>query len=109
MLATASRSHTLLASPIEVGNTLIHPQTSLADYTTYRVGGLAEWYTAPRDRAGLYAAFDWFQGQDMPLTVLGAGSNLLVSDQGISGLVVSTRYLRQSSFNEATGQITVAA
>ena len=109
MLATASRSHTLLASPIEVGNTLIHPQTSLADYTTYRVGGSAEWYTAPRDRAGLYAAFDWFQGQDMPLTVLGAGSNLLVSDQGISGLVVSTRYLRQSSFNEATGQITVAA
>ena len=68
-----------LSAPIQLAQTetLIHANTSLADYTSYRVGGAAEWYTAPRTRDDLYAIFDWFEKQDLPLTLLGAGSNLL--------------------------------
>ncbi len=99
MLSTAPRSI----------STLIQSHISLADFTTYRVGGLAEWYTSPRTRDELFTAFEWLQGQDLPLTLLGAGSNLLVSDHGISGLVVSTRYLRGSHFELEQGRITVAA
>lgn len=89
--------------------TIIQPQTNLAEFTTYRVGGKAEWYAAPRSLEDLGAVLAWFQGQGLPLTFLGAGSNLLISDQGIAGLVLSTRYLRQSKFDEEQGLITVAA
>ncbi|MBE9175057.1 UDP-N-acetylmuramate dehydrogenase [Synechocystis salina LEGE 06155] len=89
--------------------TIIQPHTSLAEFTTYRVGGKAEWYAAPRSLGDLGAVLTWFQSQNLPLTFLGAGSNLLISDQGIAGLVLSTRYLRQSKFDEEQGLITVAA
>ncbi len=88
---------------------VIQPQTSLAEFTTYRVGGRAEWYAAPRSREDLTAVLEWLQSRNLPLTFLGAGSNLLISDHGIPGLVISTRYFRQSSFDEEQGLITVAA
>ncbi|EAM52147.1 UDP-N-acetylmuramate dehydrogenase [Crocosphaera watsonii WH 8501] len=88
---------------------IIHPNVSLASHTSYRVGGKAQWYTAPRNFEQLQETFEWFQKQDIPLVLLGAGSNLLISDRGIDGLVLSTRYLRHRRFDEATGQVTVAA
>jgi UDP-N-acetylmuramate dehydrogenase len=98
-------------APIQLAKTdcLIYPQVSLAELNSYRVGGLAQWYTAPRDRQSLQAAFEWFQSQDLPLTLLGAGSNLLISDRGIPGLVIGTRHLRHSHFNAQTGQVTAGA
>ncbi|MEB3227671.1 MAG: UDP-N-acetylmuramate dehydrogenase, partial [Synechocystis sp.] len=88
---------------------VIETQKSLAEFTTYRVGGNAEWYAAPRSLADLTAVMAWWQTQQCPLTVLGAGSNLLISDHGLPGLVISTRYLRRGSFDEANGLITMAA
>ncbi|MDJ0581109.1 UDP-N-acetylmuramate dehydrogenase [Crocosphaera sp.] len=88
---------------------IIYPNVSLASHTSYRVGGQAQWYAAPRDFEQLQETFEWFQKQDIPLMLLGAGSNLLISDRGIEGLVLSTRYLRHRRFDEATGQVTVAA
>lgn len=98
-------------SPIKLpgSDCLIRPQVSLADHTSYRVGGMAQWYAAPRNWQDLEATFEWFESKDLSLTLLGAGSNLLVSDRGISGLVISTRYLRQSQFNPETGQVTAGA
>ena len=97
--------------PINLPGTdcLLKPQVSLANQTSFRVGGLAQWYVAPRNWDDLQASFDWYQSQDMPLTLLGAGSNLLVSDRGIPGLVISTRYLRESKFNPETGTIRAGA
>jgi UDP-N-acetylmuramate dehydrogenase (EC 1.1.1.158) len=54
----------------------------------------------------LQASFAWAHDEGVPVTLLGAGSNLLVSDRGLSGLVVATRYLKQVNFNPETGQVT---
>jgi UDP-N-acetylmuramate dehydrogenase len=99
------------ANPIHLPGTdcLIFPQISLTNFTSYRVGGKAQWYTAPRNLQELQAAFEWYQTQDLPLTLLGAGSNLLVSDRGIPGLVISTRHLRFSEFEPEAGTITADA
>jgi len=99
------------SSAISLGGhqNLIHSHIPLAEHTTYRVGGTAQWYAAPKDKDGLLAAFEWFQTQDLPLTLLGAGSNLLISDQGIPGLVISTRHLRGSHFNEEQGTVVATA
>jgi len=87
----------------------LQSQVSLASLTSFRVGGPAEWYVAPRSLEDLQASFEWANHQKLPMTLLGAGSNLLVSDQGLSGLVICTRYLRQINFDKDTGLVTVGA
>ncbi|MEM7594061.1 MAG: UDP-N-acetylmuramate dehydrogenase [Cyanobacteria bacterium P01_A01_bin.83] len=82
---------------------LIQSGVSLASQTSYKVGGDAQWYAAPRNWSELEASFKWYQAQDIPLTLLGAGSNLLISDRGLPGLVLSTRYFRGYQFDPQTG------
>jgi UDP-N-acetylmuramate dehydrogenase len=88
---------------------LLRPQFSLANLTSFRVGGPAEWYVAPQYLEELQASFEWAQSQGLPITLLGAGSNLLISDRGLPGLVICTRHLRQTHFNPYTATVTVGA
>lgn len=88
---------------------LLHPQFALSSLTSFRVGGPAQWYVAPRTTTEMQASFEWACQNDIPITLLGAGSNLLVSDRGLSGLVIGTRHLRHIHFDEQTGQITAGA
>ncbi len=88
---------------------LLRSQVPLASLTSFRVGGPAEWYVAPRRLEDLQASFEWAQSQGLPLTLLGAGSNLLVSDCGLRGLVICTRHLRQTQFEPDTGRVTAGA
>lgn len=62
----------------------------MSRHTSWHVGGPAEFYFTPRDRADL-AAFLRNVPADMPLCWVGLGSNLLVRDGGIAGVVISTR------------------
>lgn len=84
-------------------------QVSLAQYTSFRVGGAAEWFTTPRTAEDLKMNLDWARSEGLSITFLGAGSNLLISDCGLPGLVVCTRHLRSIQFDEATGRLTAAA
>ncbi|MEH2065836.1 MAG: UDP-N-acetylmuramate dehydrogenase [Nostoc sp.] len=87
----------------------IKSQASLSAFTSYRVGGAADLYVSPRNLEALQASLKYAKERDLKVTTLGAGSNLLVSDGGISGLVIATRHLRFSNFDPQTGQLTVAA
>lgn len=87
----------------------IKSQACLSAFTSYRVGGAADLYVAPRNLEALQASLKYAKERDLKVTTLGAGSNLLVSDRGISGLVIATRHLRFSNFDPQTGQLTVAA
>jgi len=97
--------------PIRLFDTdcLIKPRVPLASLTSFRVGGPAEWYVAPKQLDELKASFEWAIAQALPITVLGAGSNLLISDRGLPGLVIGTRRLRHIHFDATTGQVTVGA
>ncbi|MEL6461280.1 MAG: UDP-N-acetylmuramate dehydrogenase [Cyanobacteria bacterium J06641_2] len=88
---------------------IIKPQVSLSSYTSYRVGGPAEWYVAPRSLKSLEASVRYAKEHDLSITVLGAGSNLLIGDSGIPGLVIATRHMRHSNFDPETGRVTFAA
>ncbi|MCC5665425.1 UDP-N-acetylmuramate dehydrogenase [Nostoc sp. CHAB 5784] len=87
----------------------IKSQASLSAFTSYRVGGAADLYVAPQNLEALQASLKYAKERNLNVTTLGAGSNLLVSDEGISGLVIATRHLRFSNFDHHTGQLTVAA
>lgn len=62
-----------------------HP---LARHTSFHIGGPADYFAEARDPAELGAFADATQAREIPLRVLGAGTNLLISDAGVEGLVV---------------------
>jgi UDP-N-acetylmuramate dehydrogenase len=88
---------------------LIQPEVSLAKFTSFRVGGPAELYVAPRTVDDLQESLSWANQHDVPTTLLGAGTNLLVSDRGIPGLVICTRYLRHTVFDAEAGCLIAGA
>jgi UDP-N-acetylmuramate dehydrogenase len=69
--------------------TLAHLYEPLGPLTTYRVGGVAAIFVAPTGRDDLYAIADSIVRYDLPLLVVGRGSNLLVADAGFAGVAVS--------------------
>ncbi|NEQ95360.1 MAG: UDP-N-acetylmuramate dehydrogenase [Cyanothece sp. SIO2G6] len=94
---------------IEQTNCSIQRQVSLAKFTSFKVGGPADLYVAPRTLHNLQLSLDWANQHSEPVTLLGAGSNLLIGDRGIAGLVISSRYLRHSHFDDDLCQVTVGA
>jgi UDP-N-acetylmuramate dehydrogenase len=60
----------------------------LAPLTTLGVGGAAEWFAVANDAGDVQAAHAWCAERRQPLHVLGGGSNLVVADEGVQGLVL---------------------
>lgn len=61
---------------------------ALDAYTTFHIGGPADYFVAIEDSAQLHAAVGWAYARGLGITVLGGGSNMLVSDEGVRGLVI---------------------
>ncbi len=62
-------------------------------HTTLRIGGPADVYAAPADMVSLKNLLASLRDENVPAMPLGGGSNLLVSDEGIEGAVISTASL----------------
>jgi len=71
------------------GNRLeIREEVALAPLTTFGVGGSARYFAAAKSEADVAQAAEWVSQRNIPLFVLGGGSNLLVRDEGYNGLVL---------------------
>jgi UDP-N-acetylmuramate dehydrogenase len=64
-------------------------------HTTARMGGPADVFAMPSSAERLIALVRWCAGAGVPVTVVGGGSNLLVRDAGIRGVVLNTGRLRK--------------
>jgi UDP-N-acetylmuramate dehydrogenase len=60
----------------------------LASLTTFNLGGPARYYVSVRTEAGFLEALNFAKSRDIPIFILGGGSNILVSDRGFDGLVI---------------------
>ena len=60
----------------------------MSQYTTLRLGGPADWLAFPRSREEIAAMYAEAGDAGIPVTIIGHGSNLLVLDGGIRGLVI---------------------
>ncbi len=69
----------------------------LSRHTSYRIGGPADLYLVPEDEGDLRGLLARTSREGFPLFILGNGSNVLVHDAGVKGLVVDVR--------RATGRI----
>ncbi len=63
----------------------------LAPFTTFRVGGPADWLIETRDSSEIVTALRLAHDLRLAVTILGGGSNVLVADAGIRGLVIRPR------------------
>ncbi len=61
---------------------------SMKNFTTWRIGGPADLMLIPKTQDDVIAALEFAGRHSLPLTVIGNGSNLLVGDAGIRGLVL---------------------
>jgi UDP-N-acetylmuramate dehydrogenase len=89
----------------------IRSNVSLKGLTTWKVGGAAQWYLEPHTIAETQSGLAWARLNDLPITIIGAGSNLLISDRGLVGLVICTRHLRHvaTQFEHETRSIVADA
>ena len=61
---------------------------SMGNHTSWRIGGPAELFIEPGNNTELARVIVYANNQGIPVLVIGAGSNLLVSDAGVKGIVV---------------------
>ena len=85
-------------------NGLIKLNESLSKHTTMNVGGMAKLFLEPEDSESLIVAADKFIEEKINFFVLGGGSNVIISDNGLD-VVVSTRKMNQITFCEKIIQI----
>ena len=77
----------------------LYKNKSLAPLTWFKVGGPAEYLFIPKDKADLIRFLKKYPG-DYPKTIVGAGSNILIREGGISGVVISMKNLNAIKSNE---------
>ena len=63
----------------------------LARYTGWRIGGPARYFASATQPAELVALTRWANEREMPIFMLGGGTNILISDSGFPGLVIRNR------------------
>ncbi len=61
----------------------------LAKYTWMKVGGSADYYLEPVDQNDLIEIVKYLRQNNFPFMILGRGSNILISDEGIRGAVIN--------------------
>ena len=79
----------------------------LKNWSWWRVGGLADYFCQPENQEELKEALAWAKKNHQDWTVLGGGTNVLISDQGVKGLVISTPKLNHISFQKTDNFLTV--
>ena len=88
---------------------VLQQQVCLANYTTWRVGGPAEWLAEPSDAEQCLRLLQWAQQEGLKTRVIGAGSNLLIADAGLPGLTLCMRRLQGSQLDAESGLVKALA
>ena len=80
---------------------------SLSNFTTWRIGGPAEWIAEPKNFNEIKSLINWISNKKISCNIIGAGSNLLINDKGIKGLSLCMRQLKGIHIDKTTGKIEV--
>ena len=67
---------------------ILRQNEPLARYTWLGTGGAAEWFAEPTEEEELIRLLRWAKQEGLPVRLLGGGSNVMVPDAGVAGLVI---------------------
>lgn len=85
----------------------IHTTISLKHYTTMRLGGDARFMAEATTPEEIQQLCQQAGTQQLPIFILGGGSNTIVRDEGFSGLVIRNRLLGKSVVNDTPSTTTI--
>lgn len=86
-----------MTSSLEKFNDIVRRNVPLAPFTWLKVGGAAELLATPRNEEELTTLIRHCHAEKIPMRLFGGGSNLLVCDAGVSGVVIQ---LQPDGFNQ---------
>ena len=87
----------------------VRAQVPLAERTWLKVGGAAQYFAEPASIDELQAVVQRCEGEGLHVRLLGGGSNVLVRDEGVSGLVISLTNPVFAAITTAGERVTVGA
>jgi len=73
---------------IEDFSEILQRDVPLSKYTWLQLGGPAQYFVTPRSEAELLEVVGVCRSQQLPIHILGSGSNLLVRESGVQGVVI---------------------
>ena len=82
---------------------------NLSSYTTIKVGGVAEYFAEPRSVEEFSYLIKWANLNKQRCQIIGAGSNLLINNIFIKGLVVCTKKLKSLKIEPCSGIVEAEA
>ncbi len=80
---------------------------ALADYTSWQVGGAAEFFCMPENIDQMKSAIEYAHTRRLPISIIGGGTNVLVSDQGIRGLTICLKKFSQYNVIEDQNNLVI--
>lgn len=81
----------------------------LHDWTWWKIGGAADFFCLPATVIELREAITVARARRLPITILGGGTNVLVSDRGVEGLVIGMKNISGLQSEERGGRIQITA
>jgi UDP-N-acetylmuramate dehydrogenase len=87
----------------------IKQNVPLAEYTSWLVGGPAENFCLPETLEDVKEALRWADEHKLSVTLFGGGTNVLISDQGVKGLVMCLRRFSGVETKEENGRLHITA
>jgi UDP-N-acetylmuramate dehydrogenase len=87
--------------PLDEFRAILRPNEPLAPLTWFRLGGPAAYYARPRSVEELVSLSRRCREEEIPVRVLAGGSNVLVRDDGVPGLVI---HLENPAFSDVSIQ-----
>lgn len=85
------------------GEQAVRLQEPMSAHTTFRIGGPADYFVEAGNESVLKELLLLCKKTETPFFILGNGSNLLVSDEGYRGVMISLRGFDEISFREGEG------
>ncbi len=85
------------------GEQAVRQQEPMSAHTTFRIGGPADYFVEAGNESVLKELLLLCKETETPFFILGNGSNLLVSDEGYRGVMISLRGFDEISFREGEG------
>ena len=80
----------------------------MAEHTTFRIGGPAEIWLVPESVEQLQETVTFLKQEGIRMQILGNGSNVLVSDEGVRGAVIRMEDRRSEVLYDTDGEVTLA-
>lgn len=75
----------------KISGLIVKKNEPMNKYTTYGIGGKAEFFVIPKSKQSLLEVISLLKKNKLKYFILGSGSNLLVSDKGFDGVVISIK------------------